>query len=337
MSFMPTHCPNPACHAHTARPFLFRRKGYFHRRCDGRTVPRFVCLSCRRSFSSQSFRLDYRLRRPALTAAVFRLLISKVTLRQAARIAQCNRKAVDHRLRLLGRHCRDLHERYLLRARPQAVGARVFQLDELETFEHDRRLKPLTVPVLIDGSSRFVLHAAAAPLPARGRLRARDRERKRLQELAEGRRRSGSRQAVAECWEVLARLTGPCGLVQVATDRKRQYRSQLVRRFGSRLIHYVASSRAPRTHGSLLFPINHTLAMLRDGLSRLVRRSWAASKKAARLALHQWIWIAWRNYVRGVTNRAPRVTPAMALGVAERQLTIQELLRERVFTARSAL
>jgi hypothetical protein len=43
--------------------------------------------------------------------------------------------------------------------------------------------------------------------------------------------------------------------------------------------------------------------MMRDGISRLVRRSWGASKLRARLELHAWIWVVWRNYVRGSRTR----------------------------------
>ena len=102
------------------------------------------------------------------------------------------------------------------------------------------------------------------------------------------------------------------------------------RMFAPQLCHRRVSSKEPRKPGSTLFPINHALACARDELSRLVRRSWGVSKARRRLQTHLWVWIAWRNYVRGVTNRAPRVTPAMALGVCARQLRPAELLRWRL-------
>ena len=331
MTFQPPHCPNPACTAYSARPFLYRRKGSYRRRCDGRTVTRFVCLACQRSFSSQTFRLDYRLHRPELSTRLFRLLTSKVTLRQSARVAGCNRKTVEHRLRLLGGHCQAYQERELGQAQAKGGLRGVFQLDELETFEQDRRLAPVSVPVLIERDSFFVLHATTAPLPARGNLRPADQRRKAQRQAREGVRKSGSAQAVQGCWDVLAKLAAPQAPVEVATDSKRQYRRQLERTFGARLLHYRAHSSEPRVPGSLLFAINHTLAQMRDGLSRLVRRNWGASKKRERLELHQWLWMGWRNWVRGMTNKRRKLTPAMALGVAAAQLPVAELLRLRVF------
>jgi hypothetical protein len=99
------------------------------------------------------------------------------------------------------------------------------------------------------------------------------------------------------------------------------------------LRHERHSSKAERNYFNPLFPINHTFAMARDGLSRLVRRNWAAAKLRERLERHLWIWIAYRNYVRGITNDAPRVTPAMALGIDREQWQREELLAWRILAA----
>jgi transposase-like protein len=324
MRFQPPFCPYPACSAHASRPFRFQRHGTFLRKCDGRLVQRFHCRECARTFSSQSFRLDYRLRRPRLHLDLWSLFVSKVTHRQAARMLACDRKTVLQRLDLLGRHCQRFHLARLRSAR--LLGT--FQLDELETFEHSRRLQPLTVPVLIQRHSYFLVDLDVAPLPCRGGLRQADRQRKARREALHGKRRSGSRAAVERC---LATLAGCLpGRALLESDAKPAYGACVRRAAAGRLAHRRHSGRGRRDYGHPLFPINHTLAMLRDGVSRLVRRTWAASKKALRLQRHLWIWACWRNYVRGITNRAPHVTPAMAAAVARRPLTKDEILAWRV-------
>lgn len=330
MRFHPRQCPRPDCSSHRTDHFRWRRKGRFRRRCDGRTVERFLCLECGRGFSIQTFRLDYRLRKPRLHLVLFRDFVSKVTMRQSARTLGCTRRTVAHRLKLLGTHCREFHCAMLRRARQRGGIAGTFQLDELETFEHSRRLKPLTVPALIERGSYFVLHAECAPLPARGRLSPRDQRKKEEQERAGKKRRSGSLEAVRKSFEVLAQVHRANGTVAIETDRKSTYATRLRRLFGERLRHARHSSSAPRNYKNPLFPINHTLAMMRDGLSRLVRRSWAASKLGERLELHLWIWIAYRNYVRSITNRAAGTTAAMALGIDRRKWKRAELLAWRV-------
>jgi transposase-like protein len=328
--FQPRSCPRPDCPSRSSGHHRWCCKGGFTRACDGRTVQRFLCLECNRTFSTQTFRVDYRLKKPQLNHALFGPFISKVTHRQAARVIGCSRGTVAHRLRLLGKHCRDFHLWRLSRTAERGGISGKFQLDELETYEHSRRLAPVTVPVLIERSSYFVVDFHAAPLPCRGGLSEADRLRKAERERAHGVRKSGSREAVTKCFETLAAFHAPSGPVHMQTDRKSTYPGILKRRFGTRVLHRRHSSTEKRNYENPLFPINHTLAMLRDGISRLVRRTWAASKLRQRLEFHTWIWIAWRNYIRGVTNKAPATSPAMALRVEIKQWTVAGLCAWRV-------
>jgi transposase-like protein len=328
--FHPRFCPRPDCPSRSSGHRRWCFKGRFRRSCDGRTVQRFLCLECLRTFSTQTFRVDYRLKKPKLNLSLFGPYISKVTHRQAARVLGCSRRTVAHRLRLLGEHCRSFH-RWRLSQAPRKLGSsKVFQLDELETFEHSRRLAPVTMPVLIERSSYFILDLETAPLPCRGGLSKADRLRKEERERRFGRRKSGSRGAVERCFDTLANLLAPSSAVRVQTDRKVTYAPILERGFGGRLVHERYSSKEKRDYKNPLFPINHTLAMMRDGISRLVRRTWAASKLRERLELHAWIWATWRNYVRGITNKARRVTPAMALGIEEKKWTVAEICAWKV-------
>ena len=205
-----------------------------------------------------------------------------------------------------------------------------FQLDELETFEHNRRLAPVTVPILIGRVSYFVVDLETAPLPCRGGLSASDRAKKEERELQSGKRRSGSRAAVSACLKTLAGVRDPRGPLVLETDRKATYPAMVREELGQNVVHARTSSQRKRDYWNPLFPINHTLAMTRDGVSRLVRRNWAASKLRERLGRHMWIWAAWRNYVRGITNLAPRLTPAMSAGVARRRWNVTQLCAWRV-------
>ena len=329
MRFKPAHCPYSRCPSRIAGRFQATPWGTFQRKCDGRPAQRFRCRACQRTFSSQTFRLDYRLQRPYLHLDLWPLLISKVTHRQAARVLACTRKAVALRLDRLGNHCRQFHEA-LLAQEPGGLRDGPFQLDELETYEHRRRLQPLTVPVLIHRHSYFVVHAEVAPLPCRGGLRPKERlEKERLEQLL-GKRRSGSRGAVEACLGALAGVLGKRSSEVLETDFKATYPGCIQRALGPWFGQKRTPSTLPRDRKNPLFPINHTLAQMRDGISRLVRRTWAASKQEARLRHHLWIWICWRNYVRGVTNEAPHTTPGMIVRATQRKLGREEILRWRV-------
>jgi transposase-like protein len=329
MRFQPARCPYSRCPSRTAGRFQATPWGTFHRKCDGRPAQRFRCRACLRTFSSQTFRVDFRLQRPYLHLDLWPLLISKVTHRQAARVLACTRKSVALRLDRLGNHCRQFHEA-LLASKPDGLTVGPFQLDELETYEHRRRLQPLTVPVLIHRHSYFVVHAEVAPLPCRGGLRPKERLKKERLEQLLGKRRSGSRRAVETCLGALAGVLGKRSGEVLETDFKTTYPGCIRRALGPWFGQKCTPSKLPRDRKNPLFPINHTLAQLRDGISRLVRRNWAASKQEARLRHHLWIWICWRNYVRGVTNEAPHTTPGMIVRATQRKLGREEILRWRV-------
>jgi transposase-like protein len=124
MAFRPPRCPFSDCPSAARRSFRWRRKGHFRRRCDGRLIQRFSCLHCRRGFSTQTFRLDYRLHRPRLGLVLFKDFVSKVTHRQAARTLGCSRRTLAHRLRLFGDHCQAFHRRALERAASSSTSSR---------------------------------------------------------------------------------------------------------------------------------------------------------------------------------------------------------------------
>jgi transposase-like protein len=308
--------------------------GSYTRKCDGRTVPRFDCDVCKRSFSVQTFRVNYRLHRPELMAPLFDAFVSKTTQRQAARTILCRRDTVRRYLLRLAEHSRDFHGAVLDRAEDRGGVRGRFQLDELETFEQNRRLKPVTMPLLIEASTRFALHGEAAPLPARGGLSDRMLEKKLEQDTKEGVRTSGSRAAVKQCFTVLARVAIKTSVVEITTDMKSSYATVLEETMPGRYVHHTCSSRVERSTSNPLFAINHTFAMVRDGMSRLVRRSWGASKERSWLAHHLWIWIAYRNYIRGFTNKKKGVTSGQLVGVVARRFTKCNFFEWRVLPAR---
>jgi len=326
-AFEPAFCPHAACASRTqAASFRCHRDGFFLRAVDGRRVQRFRCLACQRGFSAQTFRLDFRQRNPLCNGSILSFLVSKVTHRQTARMLGMDRKTVHRRLRLWGPTLRELHEAFLARAVRNGGLFGSFSLDEMETYEHNRRLKPLTVPVLIHRSTRFLVHLEVGQLPARGGLSGRDLERKE----AQGQRRSESTLMVRRCFETLKRVHDPGELLQMVVDQKRSYKPEIRTLFGNRIAALVTeSSKRARNISNPLFPINHTLATMRDHVSRLVRRTWAGTKLRSELVHHAWIFTAWKNYARPLSNRRRRVSAAMALGLLDRRLTLADLLRWR--------
>src|SRR6185436_8600500 len=335
--FEPAFCPCEQPECENTPGFQYQRRGTYRRTCDGRVVQRYQCKRCNKTFSQQTFRVDRGLHRPSLDRLVFMGLVSKVSQRQMARENHCGRGSVARRMERYGEHCRAFHQLALRRRERSLAWEGHFQLDELETYETDRRLKPVTVPLLVHMPSRCVLHTAVGTLPPRKPLSPRKQKQLERIELEEDKKRtSESREKVSECFEVLKEITPTEGPVQVGTDEKPTYRTILKEKFGTRLVHQRTHSKEPRTVRNPLFLVNHTFAMMRDGLGRLVRRNWGATKEREKLGWHLWLYIGWRNYVRPITNKRPLETAAMVAGLIPRMLEPCELLQWRIFHPRHA-
>jgi transposase-like protein len=322
--FCPVRCPYRHCVLHRApRARFFIRKGVYRPRCRSHPVPRFRCRGCGRTFSRQTFRADWRQKKPHLNARCLDLLVQCVGQRQAAHSLGVARRTVERRFAWLARLAAGFHHNRLLGARLKGP----FQLDELESFEANR-YQPLTVPVLIDRGTFFLVATAVGPLRRKGRMTLAQKRRRAAHEARHGRRPSHSGRAVRRVLSRLYRVTPRDRTVVLESDEKPLYGRLARRLFGATLRWRPHSASARRDRSNPLFPINHTNARLRHFLSRLRRRTWCVSKKAGGLQNHLAIAMLWVNYCRGITRRT-RTTPAAALGLAPRPYRLEEVLAWR--------
>lgn len=325
MRFDPPRCPNRAC-VHHAQPVgrFYERRGSYRPRCRQEPVPRFRCRSCNRAFSRQTFRHDWRDRRPECNESLFDLLTSGVGLRQCGRLLGLDIHSIQKKKAKLARTCELLHAR-LCRRLP---AERSYLLDEEETYE-GASIRPLTMPVLIEKETWFVVAAAVGPIR---RLAPRGTARRRRQDVDEkkhGRRPDHSSRCVRATLEQLAQRVGD-GRVVLITDQKATYPRIARRLFGDRLVHEGTAGTLIRATHNPLFPINTTLAMTRDNCGRLRRRSWLVSKRAEGLRRHMAIFTAYRNYVRRRFNRdASHESPAALLELLPRALSTAEVVAWR--------
>jgi transposase-like protein len=104
--FEPPRCPYESCAMHDApTPDFYTRFGTYRPKCRSQPVPRFRCRGCKRTFSRQTFQMDYRDHKPHANRAVFGLLVLGAGIRQTARIVGMHRESVAKKARKIGRHC----------------------------------------------------------------------------------------------------------------------------------------------------------------------------------------------------------------------------------------
>lgn len=325
MTFDPPRCPNRLCKFfEQPGQRFFIRKGVYRAKCRPEPVPRFSCKGCGKGFSRQTFRHDYRDRKPHCNVPLFRFLISSSGLRQAARQVGLSVHAVQKKARKIAKTCGFEHGN-LCRQLP---GGRTWLLDEEETFEH-ASIRTLTMPLVIDRDTRFLVATAVGPIRRLAKTGSLRRLRQDREELRLGVRPDTSDECVRAVLRRLCKVA-PEGAVTLLTDEKPSYARIAGEVFGERLIHLQVSSRRIRKSFNPLFPMNSMIAMSRDNCGRLRRKSWLVSKRGEYLQLHMQIFAVYRNYVRPRFNRDRREEcPAVFLGLLPRALEPDEVLAWR--------
>lgn len=319
----PPRCPNTSCKNHLdPSPGFLRRKGWFWVKCRSHPIARSLCKACGRTFSTQTFRVDYRDHRPHQNEAIFEGLVSGVSYRKLSRNLGMNVSSVQRKAIKLGRQLAALH-----RNLTHGLSAgRAYVLDEAETFETDS-VRRVTVALLVESKSWFIVGTAAAPIRRLAPPGTRRRARQDAEEQKRGRRRDLSASAVASVLGFLSPDTGR-GALSLISDMKPLYRRLAREIYGDDLKQHVrVSSKEPRGTSNPLFPVNLTLGILRSEVGRLQRRSWKVSKRCDRLDLHLCMFASFRNYVcRRFNYDKPGDSPAALLGLLPRALSKKEAL-----------
>jgi len=269
------------------------RFGSYYRHSDRKFVSRFRCRFCSHTFSTATHHPCVRQKKRQVNLRLWELLCSEVSHRQAARLLRIDRRTVDRKLRFLGYQAR-LQLPELLREVAQARGPFVeIELDEMESFEHTK-CKPLSLPLIVDAKSRLILRVDACRMPAHG-------------PLAEiSRRKYGPRpnHRIPTLRRSIHSIRGVLDAqVRVRSDSHPYYPS-LVREALPRATHTRVESRRSSVGGQgelkkigfdPIFSLNHTAAMYRAHVCRLIRKTWCTTKRLDRLKNHLALYALWHN------------------------------------------
>jgi hypothetical protein len=252
-------------------------------------VQRYRCLICRKEFSDATFQLRYRQKLRSINGLVESLLVTGTSLRDIARTLKINRKTAERKFYYLARKA-ELENQRRLRS---IQNVRAVQLDDMESFEHTK-MKPLSITLTVVKNQRFILGAKVSRMPAKGLLAKRSRKKY-------GKREDGRRQAREELLRELKPHLSE--FVTFESDEHPHYEKS-IRKFYPRSTHLKYKGRRGCVVGQgelkaggfdPLFSLNHTCAMLRYKISRLIRRTWVTTKKPENLQKHIEIYINHHN------------------------------------------
>jgi transposase-like protein len=279
-------CPNPSC----ACPEFVIRDGTFLRREDSKVIQRFRCKSCSTRFSSATFTATYRQKKRRVNSPLFNLLSSGVSLRRSAKLLRVHRRTVERKLPFLAARCRRLNERHVNKLKGLVHN---IQIDDLVTKENSK-LKPLSVSIAVDEDRRYILALEVSQIPAFGHLA-------KFAVKKYGARKDEHFDGLTRLFQKLSPLVS--SEVMVKSDEHKRYpgfiSSYLPRArhksFSSERGCIVGQGELKKVRFDPLFIVNHTCALLRANVNRLIRKTWCTTKDPARLKDHLDIFMCFYN------------------------------------------
>jgi hypothetical protein len=293
-------------------------------------VQRYRCLHCRRSFSAQSFRVSYWLRRPDLLRPLFLRLVACSGFRQIAREFEVAPSTVARLAARLGRHCLLFHQRH----RPQGPVTEPLVLDGFISFEYSQ-YHPTAFHLLVGHNSHFFYGFTDSELRRSGTMTPGQRRRRAELQARLGRPDPRAVElAVAALLRIVA--PGPQALT-LHSDQHADYPRALRRCPRLRVTHTQTSSHAARTPHNPLFAANLLDLLIRHSGANHKRETIAFSKRRQSAAERLAVLLVWRNYLKWFSERRRADTPAMRLGLAERRWSVGEVLAARLFPSRIQL
>src|SRR5262245_35279265 len=247
----PPFCPAVDCRYHTSPSpdWAWVKCGHYRRLRPPWIVQRYRCAHCGRSFSEQTFRIGYWLRRPELLLPVFHRLVACSGFRQIAREFEVSPSTIATHAARLGRHCLLFH----WRQRPRGAIAERLVLDGFQSFEWSQ-YHPTSYHLVAGGASHYCYGFTDSELRRSGRMSGRQRRRRAVLEAQRG--RPDPRSTEREVAALLALVAPQPQALELDSDEHQDYPRALRRVPHLQVRHRMISSREVRTPRNPLFAVN---------------------------------------------------------------------------------
>lgn len=281
-------CPNPVC----AVPLNFIRDGSFRRKDDSKIVQRYRCKNCGKRFSLATFSETYMQKKRRVNFPLLKLLASGMSLRRSALLLGVHRKTTERKMKFLATRCRRMNSNSL-----QKLKGRIhnIQIDDLITKENSK-LKPLSVTICVDEDRRRILAVEVSQIPAFGHL-------SNLAVKKYGKRKDLHFDGLTRVFKTITPIVS--SEVQVKSDEHQKYpgfvsaylpKSKHLT-FKSERACIAGQGELKKVQFDPLFIVNHTCAILRANVNRLIRKTWCTTKDPERLKDHLDIFTYFYNEI----------------------------------------
>lgn len=286
---MTPDCPNLQCEFFNCKTFI-KKDGLFFRKSESRFIQRFRCNHCKKKFSHATNSMEFRFKKRRIHAPLKRFLSSGLSMRRCALLLGVHRTTIERKLVYLAKKAELSQEKFL-----QSIKGKVLhlQIDDLITIEHTK-LKPLSVSLAVDVSTRKILGCEVSRIGAFGHLA-------KLSRKKYGKRPNELYTNLDQLFKKIRNSIHP--LATIRSDEHAFYPPLIKKHFPGREHETYLSERSSivgqgelkRVKWDPLFGINHTCAMLRANVNRLIRKTWCSTKKPEKLKMHLMIFIDFFN------------------------------------------
>ena len=210
-------------------------------------------------------------------------------MRRSAILMGVSRKTVERRIPYFAKVSKEWQKRFLETRDP--VTDVVF--DDMESSIHTK-LKPVSIPMAVEKSSRLILSYDVVSMPAKGPLA-------KLAVAKYGKRADHRKKGWKSVITTVNNISGE--RFEILSDSHKMYPSQ-IRSYAPKAVHKTVLSRRACVAGQgelktggfdPMFSFNHTAAMARANINRLIRQTWCTSKKIENLYAHFGMYQMWHN------------------------------------------
>ncbi len=345
--FNPPFCPWKTCPSHVLCWFRAVRFGVYRRKSDRRTIPRFRCNTCRRTFSQQTFSCTYYLKKPKLLGQIAAGLVACGAARQIARTLDCSHTTVVHQANRIGRHSLLLHTLALERMK---YLRETLVFDHAETYQYCQEM-PLGIGTAVGMESLFIYGLDPVPHRAGGAMTPGRARRIKALEKRAGLLPTGSyRKSTERILDQLLPKAPPGEQLRLITDGKPDYRTAARRHIESgklrmetypnppRRLKHVPRGRQAVARDRAMFPADLLHKLIRHSSANHKRETLAHGRRTNSITLRLYGFATWRNFIKDKSERCPQhKTPAMEVGLTDRFWDWNQVLSRRLFPWRQKL
>jgi transposase-like protein len=325
--FIPPHCPNPECENYQTSGEIhwYHSIGQYPTKTFGR-VPRYRCKTCHKSFSKQTFSIDYFAKRRLDYQYIYNKVNDGAGIRKIARDLRSSSYSITNRINRMARNSILINQQIVdhLPLNEDLV------IDGLQNFCVSQYF-PDNYTIAVGKDSQFVYDCDYATMRRGGRM---TEEQKEKRTELERRFRPPSRAIEKSFSRVLhtAREKKKVGCMPLIlyTDEKTDYRRVLwgkvedrARMFSGQWRHHMTNSKIGRNTRNPLFSANYLDREIRKDMASQARETVQFPKNVCDAMLRMNLYLFDHNVHKPFRIRDPkmrRLSHAEVAGVERRQL-----------------